>query len=766
MSSPAQLPRLRFGLPAASLAALVLLAGAWMPAAAARARIGAPQQASAEEQAVLAKIKTAGDSVAPDLIKDLANFRTVTAMQSLLQLYDNMATVFMKREIVRALVKFDGVAGADLTALQKIRDVATLAKEIELRTAAVDALGECSKHGKDFLVPIVESAVEDQLRERAMRSHLRLHDKTDLDWYRKLYKPAKNDPPADKTKKNPPKPKKDKDGKEEEPPADTGADRKGAPLNPIRHMAFGALASDEPAEALVEACDDAYFKIRADALSELDRRGDKRATEIARDFMKGLGLSNTTTATSDVGANMVLGAQIWAKAEGPKCFDELVKIATQQPTLLELRRGIAAIIAGWNDERVNARLAAELTKGKEADKLFHIAATLHLKEKKVTDGLEQLLNDKEQDVVLNALKAIAERGQKESVEKVTKLVTKSKDRLVLRGALDALTVLRRGDPAWIDQLLAYTKHEDPEVRNLALQALGDTKEQKALEKLVGALNDENWSVRLAALDALEKLRMKEAVSAIIERMAKEEGRMLQEFSLALWRLTGQGFQENASGWSNWWKANGDKFEFVNEGDLAKVKSGEEEYRLRQTTRVEQKFFGIRIISHRVLFIIDVSGSMNELLNSEYETKAGQPRIDVAKRELERCVAGLDPAAFFNIMTFSSGFELMNKDGLLAANEKNRTEMRDKIRALGAGGGTNLYDSLKKAFEDPDIDTIFVLSDGEPSVGAETDPGVIREHVLHWNEHRQVQINTIAVGGQFQILEWLAADSKGTHVRFD
>lgn len=242
--------------------------------------------------------------------------------------------------------------------------------------------------------------------------------------------------------------------------------------------------------------------------------------------------------------------------------------------------------------------------------------------------------------------------------------------------------------------------------------------------------------------------------------------MLQEFSLALWRLTGQGYQENAKGWASWWDGAKDRFEFLTEEQLNQVKTGEEEYRLKQTTRVEQKFFGIRIVSHRVIFIIDVSGSMQEQLNSEYEGKTGQPRMEVAKRELERCVTGLDTSALFNIVTFSSDVDRWMDGSLAGASEKNRAAAKEYVGKLMAAGGTNLYGALKDAFRDLDVDTIFVLSDGEPSVGEETDPTVIREHVKAWNEHRGIQINTIAVGGQFQILEWLAADSGGTHISFD
>jgi Mg-chelatase subunit ChlD len=82
--------------------------------------------------------------------------------------------------------------------------------------------------------------------------------------------------------------------------------------------------------------------------------------------------------------------------------------------------------------------------------------------------------------------------------------------------------------------------------------------------------------------------------------------------------------------------------------------------------------------------------------------------------------------------------------------------------LGASGGTNLYDSLQKAFADPDVDTIFVMSDGEPTVGQQIDPFRIREDVALWNQNRKVVIHTIAIGGSLEILEWIAKDSGGKH----
>ncbi|MCA9002886.1 MAG: hypothetical protein KDB61_13260, partial [Planctomycetes bacterium] len=68
--------------------------------------------------------------------------------------------------------------------------------------------------------------------------------------------------------------------------------------------------------------------------------------------------------------------------------------------------------------------------------------------------------------------------------------------------------------------------------------------------------------------------------------------------------------------------------------------------------------------------------------------------------------------------------------------------------------------------EPDVDTILVLSDGEPSVGDLIDPGAIREDIQARNRERNIRIHTIALGGSLKILEWLAEDSGGRFVQIE
>ena len=746
--------RFRLRLPLLALCALLCL-GATLVS---RAQDAKPPEKPLGEAELVDKIKGDSDRTDPKYLDQLADLKTRGAMEGLLDAYKAMNTIFMKREVVRRLPRFDGVPEAEQPALQKLMDVATQADAAELRTAAVDALGECPSKGRDFLRLIVESRADDGTRERALERHIRLSDKGDHAWYKELWKPKK-DKDEEKPRKDPKKPdpkKKDPKGKDKDKAEEEGH-KKGPILNNMRAAAFEQIAPELTPEELIEGTKDGFYKIRISALNYLDSKGDKRALDVANDAFKSVGEHPEVR---------VQAARIIARALGPKCADEFVKRATSSELPMELRRGIAEILVGLRDESVNKQLIGELGKGKVPEKLFSIWACRTLQDERVDKALVKLLQDKENDVVVAAARTLGERKYKEAVPALQRLVGKGKDRDSMRAALEAQTTLRVGDKVWVDELVGMTKSDDPDMRNLAIQALGGTRDASYLPALLAALEDANWSTRLAALEALEHMRSKDAISAIITRMAKEDGRIQNEFANTLWRLTGQPFQSNAEGWATWWKNAKDGFLFLTDDQLAKVRTGEEEWRLKQETHVKTEFFGIRIISHRVIFIVDVSGSMNEGLLNEYQGLAGQSRIEVARSELLKCVEGLDSSAFFNIIVFSSGVDKWIDGSLAAANQKNRDEAKAWIEKLGAGGGTNLYDAVKTAFEDKDVDTIFIMSDGEPTQGEVTDPVVIREHVKAWNEHRGIVINTIQVAGQFQVLDWLAEDSGGTHVKYE
>jgi HEAT repeat protein len=711
-----------------ALALLLLFA---VPGVARQEEMNAPD----DVPGLVKALKEQRDAADVDLVKRLANKKTRESMEGLIEVYDELESVYMRRAVCQGLALYDDVPGAEQPALELLMNVATKAPQRTLREAAIELLGGCDNYGRSFLRQIVESPADDEVRARAMQHHVAHATAEDAGWYRSLF-----ELPSEKARKEPRKP-------------DAEAAKVPHPLAAVRLLAFEGLKAGMTSEDMIKATHDPQEKVRVSALMELDARGDKEVVGAAQSLYSKAGESNFTR---------LIAAQILLQHLGPKIADDFIKDATKSSTPRAFSFGLADLLVKLDDPDVNQRLLKQAGKGEGTELLFYLRATAHLEDPKLSKSLAKLLKDKDPEIQCAAADTLGERKAREELPELEKVVEKSENPLVVTAALDAITRIRTNDAQWEEALKAYAADPKMEIRNAAVEALGRTHNPDYLPVLLKALEHDDWSTRLAAAHALEALRVPEGVGALCQRMSSEEGRMAVEMSEILFRLTGKLYGVNARQWAEWWKNEGASFQPIAESKLHQLEQEEEAHRLKETTSSE--FFGITIESHRVLFILDVSGSMNEPTRGQYVGEQGEPRFTLAKRELLKALDGLDQNSFFNIVTFSSGVSSW-KDRILQKSETTLAEAKEFVGRLAADGGTNLYSSLETAFEDPDVDTIYLLSDGEPSVGPVIDPQGIRDRVAAWNRHRGVVINCIAVGGSFQVLEWLAQDTGGTHVRF-
>ena len=700
-----------------------------------------------DEAEVLQELQKRRDDADPALFEQLAEFKSRAAAEGLLDAYDSMASIFMRLEVLKALVKLDGAAEAEQLALQKLMDVAVGSDERELRDGAIDALGKCRSKGRAFLRMIIESPAEDDVREDAMERHVQMSSAEDHDWYRELYKNEKKGRDADGGRR---KPKKRRGRKDEDEPKVLKIHH----LPVIRELAFGALVGRMDKAELIASVEDRNAAIRRIGLKRLGEQHAREARRFAEEIYGKL---------DEYAQNRIVAAEILLAENGASASRDFIKTAEAFITPMELRLALADLLLSLGDEKLNKSMAKKIGKGKAHEKHFYLRVARGLDDPKLTKTIAKMLKDKEFSVALAAAEVLAARKDAAAEKSLRSALKKAKDPLMVSACVLALDGTLAGDEEWEEELLEHVSGEDAVVRNAALGALA-ARGEAHIDILYVALSHTDWSTRLAALKLLEELRVPESVGMMVAQMKGEEGRMLHEFADTLFHLTGQPFRTRWGNWEAWWENEGASFKPITRSELRKRRKEEEDRRLRQITSV--KFFGIRIISHRVIFIIDVSGSMNEPTRAEYVGEQGEPRITVAQRELKRCIDGLDSRALFNILTFSGGVHSWLEDGVVDSGKHNRDDAREFVDRLGAMGGTNLYGALQQAFEDPDVDTIFVLSDGEPSTGDVIDPLEIRVHVKRWNAERDIVINAIALGGSFQILEWLAEDSGGTHVRFD
>jgi hypothetical protein len=695
--------------------------------------LAAPAQSQDDVQQWAAELLSKKDDADPALIEKLGAATTRAAAEGLAKAYDGMQSIFMRREIVRALARIAGSPDAEATALEKVAWIAGNTEDLEVRDAALLGLGQSARLGKRYLKQIVDSNAEDSIREQALRAHVKQATAEDADWYRYLWN-VKEDR------------RKDADGKV-----------LGAELQPIREIAFQALAAFLDEDQMVEALRlERSPKIRRAALKSMHERKMPKTSEMATWLLERVDAQ---------GSERCEAARLLVTREGTKAFPYFLDRAKmREVTTEDLRMEMARLISAQNDDATNKKLVRLIGKGKPHERVFALAATQHLSDPKVLQAVRKELDEKDTEIRRAAAQALGIRRDKDSLSDLRRMLQKPKYPQDQSIAIDAISAIEQGGNKWLAELTELCGHKDRDTRNAALEQLARARSTRFLEALATALGHEDWTTRWIAIAGLESLRDKAVVPRLIARMEKEGGRLRRRIADALWQLTAQPYEEDVAQWQAWWQKEGAAFKVVAQADLDKAERERENRRLRQRTRSGAKFFGIRLESHRVIFIVDVSGSMLESVYGRNMGKAGKPRIDVARDELTQCIKSLDPTAKFNVFAFSNGVERWNKEGVADNTDANRQAALTWVERLGAAGGTNIFDSLEFAFQDPEVDTIYFLSDGEPTAGALIDPHRIREEVAFWNRHRRIKIHTIAVGGNFEILEWLAKDSGGDHAK--
>lgn len=167
---------------------------------------------------------------------------------------------------------------------------------------------------------------------------------------------------------------------------------------------------------------------------------------------------------------------------------------------------------------------------------------------------------------------------------------------------------------------------------------------------------------------------------------------------------------------------------------------------------------------------NIAGS---LLNKK--VKKSVTKLQKARKKLIPAIKGLPETTMFDVIVFENGVKLWKKK-LVPATKANKLQAQTFIEALKAGGGTNIYDAVKSAFDLAgdgakdstialNVETIFLLSDGAPSSGPVTNPDGIRTDVKKWNLLQRVKIHSIGLGDDCdeKFMRGIAEDNGGIYV---
>jgi HEAT repeat protein len=640
--------------------------------------------------------------------------------------------------VAKQLWRLAGVGGVEQDAMQALLDLATNNEREEVWSAALDSLAKSNRIGRQFLAMLVDSGARDDLRIAAMRRHVKGATSEDHVWYKSLWKgEAAEGDGKDKKKKK----------KEDDLPPEEA--KKPWELRQVRALAFGVLVGNLELKELEEAAGDFDPEVRRAAVAEILRREVPETEAVARQVFSDGGQES---AVREVAADYLM------RQKGEEFVETLLSTALHYETPSNLRVGLARVFAARASTEQKEKLAKKFGKGKPEELLFGIRGLTGFGDEKIIAALEKLLRDKEPAVRAAAVEELAKRGAQSAVEPLEKSLDKQEDPVELAAILRALSTLRGTNADWAARLRTFAVGEAELLRNAALDELVRLRDGEASALLKQALSAPNWSTRLTAARGFEALRLPDSVGWMITQLQSESGRIAREMSDILFRLTGQPFGKNAGAWKNWVERLEGPVELITTTQLEGIIEAQKERELDETTGTS--FFGLRIESHRVSFVIDVSGSMEEKTRGPYAGMSGPTRMVAAKAELTKALGGLDPNALFNIIPFSDKARPWQK-ALQRATPDTLQTAKEAVAKLIPSGGTNLFGGIQLALADPDVDTIIVLGDGEPSVGDLIEPSAIRRWVADQNRERGVKIHTVRIGLDLPVLQWLSEDSGGT-----
>lgn len=329
---------------------------------------------------------------------------------------------------------------------------------------------------------------------------------------------------------------------------------------------------------------------------------------------------------------------------------------------------------------------------------------------------------------------------------------------------------RMGEEDAVPLILPALKEKSPVVRGTAVESLANLGAKEAVPHILCLLKDKHWQVKLSCIQALKSLEGKEGIPALIEALAQEEGSVERDAAQALESITGERHGTQFEAWRDWW-------------NLQSEKSGAKKVKARKGSSAPPfKYHGIEVHSCRVIFVIDISDSMNEDARSKEIGADGlakrnnveRSKLSVAKEELKKAVIGFPGSAYFNIIFYNHRVTRWRND-MVQASFLNKNDALAAILRAKASGGTNIFDALEEAFTlggigawdknySSKLDAILFLSDGAPSAGRIRDTLKILEEIRRMNKHRKLVIHTVGVGllHDEKFMRKLAAENGGTY----
>jgi hypothetical protein len=399
------------------------------------------------------------------------------------------------------------------------------------------------------------------------------------------------------------------------------------------------------------------------------------------------------------------------------------------------------------------------------------------------------VKEKDQDLAVRIIEQTVEIDSKEGARLALRIVEKMKfSSRVAEAAERAITEMASLE------VQEFVLHEasasiDWRLRVILLGVITHVKDERAFRILVNSLRRKEELLGAAAAQSLGLRGDKRAIGPLIEVMVKldrKKGLVWEHCQASLCKLTGKDLDLGID-FQTWWEAHGGGSKEPppdpkppEGGKKNGEKAGKKDPRRKDS---QATFFGLKITCQKIVFIIDVSGSMEKKdpPPEDNRTRTGREpkdygeerrRITRAQRELSRTIRSLHRSVEFNIIAYSDLITIWSTKGLRKATSDNMEKAVKFVERFDAAGTTWTDTALAEAYRvNRDAYCFYLLSDGTPTHEGGEIPGdteaIIEEiyrMVPELDIYRRVRIHTLGFrDANVEFMERLAEMTGGSYL---
>jgi hypothetical protein len=389
--------------------------------------------------------------------------------------------------------------------------------------------------------------------------------------------------------------------------------------------------------------------------------------------------------------------------------------------------------------------------------------------KRLTSEAAGHLKNENYSALGDTLQALAKDDSSKAVKLIAKILSRCHgDGTAFAGARTGVMDMTNKSAIKEQRKQAHSA-KDWHARAMFLEACGARAQPDDIKALTKGVKDKNAVVATNAIRKLCALRVEGAIEpmiALMEKLDSSRQPPWSELKYSLGLLFAKKLSAGAD-FRSWWSV------IQSKGGLKSVTEAEREKYIGEESAdsggakagTAVRIFGAEIECSRIVFVLDVSGSMKSIDPSDgvvtgpvgsvpqgganaKPKEDPRMRIARAKNELKRVVKALPASIQINIIAYSSGVTIWKEKGLVKLNAKNKTGAMSFIDKLEAFGVTQTDTALSRSFKVDGARCVYLLSDGKPSRGQgdDIDPNDIYQQVERENKLLKIRIFTLGFRG--------------------